>query len=246
MNPCPTGGTTRSVKRPWEGFRLCPARGAFESSIACRCGPVSEAEEILGGALPGLLFVLSGPSGAGKDAIMDRLREQRFPLRFAVTATTRPRREREVHGVDYYFVPDAEFDRMIERDDLMEWAVVHCHRYGVPRSQVREAIQRGEDVLVRVDPQGAATIRARVPEAVLIFIAPPSMESLVARLRKRATETAEQLAVRIANAHQELKRLPEFDYVVVNPDGRLDEAVDKVKAIVVAEKCRVKRRRVVV
>lgn len=196
--------------------------------------------------VPGLLFVLSGPSGVGKDAVMARLREQRFPLRFAVTATTRKRRKGEVHGVDYIFVSDAEFDRMIAAGELLEWAVVHGSRYGVPRNQVREAVQRGEDILLRVDVQGAATIRSRVPEAVLIFLAPPSVEALIARLRARGTESAEELATRITNAHEELKRLPEFDYVVVNPEGRLDEAVDKVKAIVVAEKCRVKRRRVMV
>ncbi len=177
---------------------------------------------------------------------MDSLRDQGFPVRFAVTATTRPRRENEVHGRDYFFVSDKEFDRMVAGDELMEWAVVHGKRYGVPRSQVREIIEGGEDVMVRVDPQGAATIRSKVPGAVLIFVAPPSIKSLTARLAARATETEEQMAVRIADAQEELKRLQEFDYLVVNPDGRLREAVEKVKAIVVAEKCRVQRRRVVV
>ena len=194
----------------------------------------------------GLLFVLSGPSGVGKDAVMARLREQGFPLRFAVTVTTRPPREGEVHGVDYFFVSDAEFDRMLAANELLEWAVVHGRRYGVPREQVREIVQAGEDILMRVDVQGAATIRAKVPGAVLIFLAPPSMESLKARLSRRATETPEELATRIANAAEEMKRLPEFDYKVVNPDDGLDEAVEKVKAIVVAEKCRVHRRQVVV
>jgi len=195
---------------------------------------------------PGLLVVLSGPSGVGKDAVMARLREQRFPIRFAVTATTRRPREGEVHGKDYLFVSQSEFDRMIAEDELMEWAVVHGNRYGVPRAQVREAIQRGEAILIRVDVQGAATIRAKAPESVLIFLEPPSMEVLIARLKARGTETPDELATRIANAREEMKRLPEFDYRVVNPDGGLDEAVDKIKAIIIAEQCRVHRRRVVV
>jgi len=194
----------------------------------------------------GLLFVLSGPSGVGKDAVMDRLREQGFPLKFAVTATTRNPREGEVHGVDYYFVSETEFDQMIARDELLEWAVVHGHRYGVPREQVRRAVQSGNDILMRVDVQGAATIKAKVPGAVLIFLAPPSMESLIKRLSRRGTETPEELALRIANAAEEMKRLAEFDYLVVNPDDGLDEAVEKVKAIIVAEKCRVHRRQVIV
>ncbi len=194
----------------------------------------------------GLLFVLSGPSGVGKDAVMAKLREEKFSLRFGVTATTRRPRQGEVHGKDYFFVSEAEFDQMIAQDELLEWAFVHCHRYGVPRSSVRQSIEAGHDVLLRVDVQGAATIRSKVPQAVLIFLAPPSMESLIARLTSRGTETPEELATRIADAYQEMSRLPEFDYRVINPDGGLGKAVEKVKAIVVAERCRVNRRRAVV
>jgi guanylate kinase len=192
----------------------------------------------------GLLFVLSGPSGAGKDAVMDRLREQRFPLRFAVTVTTRRPRNAEIHGVDYFFVSEQECDRMIAEGEMLEWAVVHGRRYGVPRAQIREAVEGGEDVLVRVDVQGAATIRSKVPGAVLIFLAPPSLDALIPRLSTRATETAEELALRLANAREEMKRLPEFDYLVLNHDGRLDEAVETVKSIVVSERCRIRRRQV--
>ena len=193
---------------------------------------------------PGLFFVLSGPSGVGKDAVMDCLRKEHFPVRFVVTATTRQRRAGEVHGVDYLFVSEEEFDRMIAQDELLEWAKVHCHRYGVPRAHVREVVQRGESLLARVDVQGAATIRTKVRDAVLIFLAPPSMENLIARLSARGTETKAELDVRIANAYLEMKRLPEFDYVVINRDGQLQDAVEAVKAIVVAESCRVHRRRV--
>src|SRR5450756_722070 len=129
-----------------------------------------------------MLFVLSGPSGAGKDAVMARLREEGFPLRFGVTATTRRRRAGEIHGVDYFFVSGSEFDRMIGEDQLLEWAVVHGNRYGVPRIQTRELIRNGQDVLVRVDVQGAAAIRSRVAGAVLIFLTVPSLEALKARL----------------------------------------------------------------
>ena len=194
----------------------------------------------------GLLFVLSGPSGAGKDAVMARLREQHFPLRFGVTATTRRRREGEVHGVDYFFVSDSEFDRMIAEDELLEWAVVHGNRYGVPRTQTRELLRAGTDVLLRVDVQGADAIRSRVPGAVLIFLTVPSLEALKDRLTKRNTETPQELAVRLANAREEMRRQDEFDYLVVNDDGGLDEAVEKVKAIVTAEKCRVHRREALV
>jgi len=189
-----------------------------------------------------MLFVLSGPSGAGKDAVMARLREEGFPLRFGVTATTRRRRAGEIHGVDYFFVSGSEFDRMIGEDQLLEWAVVHGNRYGVPRIQTRELIRNGQDVLVRVDVQGAAAIRCRVAGAVLIFLTVPSLEALKARLMKRNTETPEELAIRLANAREEMRRQDEFDYLVVNDDGGLDEAVEKVKAIVTAEKCRVHRR----
>ena len=194
------------------------------------------------GAPSGMLFVLSGPSGAGKDAVMARLREEGFPLRFGVTATTRRRRAGEIHGVDYFFVSGSEFDRMIGEDQLLEWAVVHGNRYGVPRIQTRELIRNGQDVLVRVDVQGAAAIRSRVAGAVLIFLTVPSLEALKARLMKRNTETPEELAIRLANAREEMRRQDEFDYLVVNDDGGLDEAVEKVKAIVTAEKCRVHRR----
>ena len=194
------------------------------------------------GAPSGMLFVLSGPSGAGKDAVMARLREEGFPLRFGVTATTRRRRAGEIHGVDYFFVSGSEFDRMIGEDQLLEWAVVHGNRYGVPRIQTRELIRNGQDVLVRVDVQGAAAIRCRVAGAVLIFLTVPSLEALKARLMKRNTETPEELAIRLANAREEMRRQDEFDYLVVNDDGGLDEAVEKVKAIVTAEKCRVHRR----
>ena len=143
-----------------------------------------------------------------------------------------------------FFVSNEQFDRMIAEDDLLEWAMVHGRHYGVPRSQVRDVIASGEHILARVDVQGAAAIRQKVPEAVLIFLAPPSLDVLGARLEHRNTETPEERAVRLRNAELEWKRLPEFDYVVINRDGHLDEAVEKVEAIIEAESCRVRRRQV--
>ncbi len=173
---------------------------------------------------------------------MARLRDQCFPLRFGVTATTRRPRNGEVHGRDYFFVSEEQFDRMIAEDELLEWAWVHGKRYGVPRSHTRELMQAGHDVLLRVDVQGADSIRARVPGAVLIFLTAPSFEALKERLTRRNTETSEELEIRLANAQEEMRRQDEFDYLVVNDDDRLDEAVEKVKAIVMAEKCRLHRR----
>lgn len=173
---------------------------------------------------------------------MARLREQRFPIEFGVTATTRRPREGEVQGHDYFFVTDAEFDRMIEQDELLEWAWVHGRRYGVPRWHTRELLEAGHDVLLRVDVQGAATIRSRVPGVVLIFLTVPSFDALERRLVRRNTETSEELAIRLANARGEMQRSSEFEYLVVNYEDKLDEAVEKVKAIITAEKCRVHRR----
>lgn len=177
---------------------------------------------------------------------MARLREQCYPLSFGVTATTRRKRNGEVHGKDYFFVTEEQFDRMIAEDELLEWAWVHGKRYGVPRAYTRELIESGRDVLLRVDVQGAAAIRSKVPEAILVFLTVPSFEELEKRLTRRNTETPEELATRLANAHEEMRRQGEFDYLVVNHDDRLDEAVEKVKAILTAEKCRVHRRQTTV
>lgn len=189
----------------------------------------------------GSLFVLSGPSGAGKDAIIARLREQCFPLRFGVTATTRRIRDGEVHGRDYFFVTEEQFDQMVAGDEMLEWAWVHGKRYGVPRWHTRELLHAGNDVLLRVDVQGAASIRAKVPQAVLIFLTAPSLEALEKRLTRRNTETQDELRVRLTNAREEMRRQDEFDYLVVNDEDRLDDAVERVRAIVLAEKCRLHR-----
>jgi len=191
-----------------------------------------------------LLVVLSGPSGAGKDAVLKRMKELGYPFHFVVTVTTRPKRPGEVDGVDYHFVSEEEFADMLARGELLEHAIVYGQHKGIPKRQVREALASGKDVILRIDVQGAATIRKLVPEAVLIFLTASSEEELLRRLKRRKTETPEELERRIATVREEMKRLPEFDYVVVNRDGALDEAVKAVAAIITAEKCRVKQRKI--
>ena len=194
-----------------------------------------------GGARP-LLIVLSGPSGVGKDAVIGELKRRGHPLYHAITATTRPRRLGETEGVDYYFVSPARFQEMVGGRELLEWASVYGNWYGVPKRQVKEALAAGRDVIVRVDVQGATSIKALAAEAVFIFLAPSSMEELKQRLRQRATEAAADLRLRLEKAEEEMGRLPMFDYVVVNHQGQVEEAAIQIEAIITAEKCRVKQR----
>ncbi|GIK38894.1 MAG: guanylate kinase [Chloroflexota bacterium] len=191
-----------------------------------------------------ILVVISGPSGVGKDMTIARLKEMGYPFHFVVTATTRPQRPTEINGVDYIFVSTGEFAEMIEQGELLEYAVVYGDYKGIPKAQVREALASGKDVIMRIDVQGAATIRRLVPEAVLIYISAESEEALVNRLRQRKTEPEDQLKMRIATARQELKRLDLFDYVVINADDKLDETCRKIAAIITAEKCRVEQREI--
>jgi len=191
-----------------------------------------------------LLIVISGPSGVGKDTVLQRMKERGLPFHFVVTATTRPRRADEVHGKDYFFVAKEKFARMIEQEELIEYAIVYNDYKGIPKQQVREALASGKDVVMRVDVQGAETIRSLCPEALLIFLSPATEEELVGRLSRRQTETPEGLKLRIATARQELRRLDLFDYFVVNADQKLDAAVDTIVAIIEAEHHRTRPRRV--
>ncbi len=191
-----------------------------------------------------LLIVISGPSGAGKDSVIARMKECGLPFHFVVTATTRPKRENERHGVDYLFYSRSEFAEMIDRDELLEYAIVYEDYKGIPRAQVREALQSGQDVIMRVDVQGAATIREKAPQAVLIFLTTVSEDALVRRLVERRTDPPDQLKLRIAMARQEMKRIEEFDYVVINHDSHLKETVDVIAAIIQAEHHKVHHRQV--
>jgi guanylate kinase len=193
------------------------------------------------------VIVISGTSGSGKDSVVEVLRERMerkgSPVHFVVTATSRPRRETETEGMDYFFVSEAEFEEMIAKDELLEYAVVYGDYKGIPKTQVREAMDSGKDVVMRLDIQGAATIRSMANEAVLIFVTASSEQELERRLRRRLTESEEQLRVRLQTAREEMQQIPEFDYVIPNPDGKLDQAVETVLAIISAEKHRTKPRR---
>lgn len=186
-----------------------------------------------------VLVVVSGPSGVGKDATLERMKLHGHDFHFVVTATTRPIRPGEVDGVNYHFVSVGEFADMIERGELLEYATVYGDYKGIPKRHVREALASGMDVIMRIDVQGAATIRQLVPNAVTIFMTAENEDELVRRLNERKTEPADKLKMRIATARQELKRIVEFDYVVVNRECMLDETVSQVRAIIIAEKSRV-------
>ena len=191
-----------------------------------------------------LLIVISGPSGAGKDSVMQRMQQRGLKFHFVTTATTRPRRPNEVHGKDYLFISHEEFARMIAAEEFMEHALVYGDYKGVPKEQVRKALNSGHDAVMRLDVQGAETVRRLVPDALLIFITTDSEEDLINRLKERSTETPEELAIRIATTRQELKRVDAFDYVIFNHEDQLDHTVDVVQAIIEAEHHRVRPRKV--
>ena len=189
-----------------------------------------------------LLIVLSGLSGAGKDVVLTRLRKSSYPLEFIVTVTTRARRPGERDGIHYRFVSRNEFQGLIDHNELLEWANVYGNYYGVPKEPVRQALASGKDVIIKVDVQGAATIKKILPQAVFIFLAPPSMEELVLRLKKRRTESPSDLELRLKTAEEEQEKLPLFDYLVFNRQNEINRAAADIEAIIAAEKCRVTPR----
>ncbi len=187
-----------------------------------------------------ILLLISGPSGVGKDTIARKIIDARpDDFYFVVTATTRPIRAGEVEGYDYYFTSNDEFAQMIEDDELLEYAVVYNDYKGIPKKHIREALTSGRDVIMRVDVQGAATIRKLIPNVITVFLTTETEESLVQRLRERKSETAEGLNLRIAAARKEMKRLQEFDYWVINADNESDKAVDEMLSIIDAAHSRV-------
>jgi guanylate kinase len=190
------------------------------------------------GARP-LLVIISGPSGVGKDALLDELRERDIDAHFTVTATTRPKREVRPEDHRYLrFLSEDEFQRLLAGGGLLEHATVYGYHYGVPKAQVIEALARGRDVIVRVDVQGAATIKRIAPAAVAIFLASPSMEELESRLRARGLDDGAVIRKRLAAAEAEMSRQSDFDHVVVNEHGRLAAAADDVLAIMARERGR--------
>ena len=204
--------------------------------------PLPEFANYVSRPAPPLLVVLTGPSGVGKDVTLQRMRELGVPFHYVVTVTTRGIRPGEEDGKHYFFKSRPEYEGMLVNNELLEHAEVYGNYYGVPRSQVVEPLQRGEDVIMKPDVQGAKKIRELEPQAVFIFLAPPSMEELAIRLYRRKTEDPEELAGRLKVARQEMQELSNFDYVVVNHHKRLDETVEAIKAIIQAEKRRVHPR----
>jgi guanylate kinase len=192
-----------------------------------------------------VLIIISGPSGVGKDTIARRLIKRRpDDFYFVVTATTREPREGEVHGHDYLFVSNDEFAQMIEEDELLEYAVVYNQYKGIPKHHVRNALSSGKNVIMRLDVQGTATVREQIPSAITVFLRTPTEEDLVRRLRNRETDPAEGVNLRIAEAMQEMKRMQDFEYCVVNAENEQETAVDRILSIIDAARCRVKQTKI--
>lgn len=175
------------------------------------------------------LFIISGPSGAGKGTIVQRLLEERPRLKLSVSCTTRPARQMEVQGVHYNFLSEREFLEMRDRGEFLEWAEVHGNLYGTPRRPVEEYLSQDEDVILEIDVQGAAEVKAAVPDAALIFVEAPSMQVLNQRLRKRSTEQEDALDRRLSDAYDELRKKESFDGVIVNVD--VEDSVRQVLAL---------------
>lgn len=196
---------------------------------------------------PPLLLVVSAPSGAGKSTICRRLLQNASSvpsiergLDFSVSTTTRDPRQNEVDGEDYHFVDRETFETMIDEDAFLEWAEVHGELYGTARESVREALDGGKDLLLEIDVQGGKQVMERCESAVLVFVAPPSLEELERRLRNRDTESEEEIQRRLEDAREELKAVEYYDYVVIN--DRINKAVSKLESIRLAEKCRLNRQ----
>ncbi len=188
-----------------------------------------------------LLIILSGPSGVGKDTILQYIKSAGSDFAFVVTMTSRARRPTEVEGKDYFFVSHARFEELIERDELLEHSIVYGEYKGIPKSQVRAALASNKDVIMRIDVQGAEKIKRMVPNAVTIFLMPESEDELVRRLMERKTETEDGMRKRINTARDEMLQRYEFDYVVVNCANHQDKAVRKIQSIIEAEHCRAAR-----
>ncbi|MGM0576221.1 MAG: guanylate kinase [Myxococcota bacterium] len=189
----------------------------------------------------GLMVVFTAPSGTGKTTVARRLLEDEPDLAFSVSHTTRPPRPGEVHGVDYWFVSDEEFDRLVDQDAFAEWAPVHSHRYGTSHAEIRRLWAEGKDILFDIDPQGGLQLVPAYPEAATVFMVPPSMAALEERLRGRATDTDEHIAVRLNNARREIALADHYRYLIVN--DTVEGAVRSFRAVLEAERSRTSRHR---
>ena len=208
-----------------------------ERIVPQQCGPETPNRQ-------GLLFVLSAPSGTGKDTVIKTLKGQGLDFYVVASVTTRRPRKGESDGNPYHFVDQETFNRMVANDELLEYANVHGNWYGQPRKSIRDNLQAGRDVLLKIDVQGAATVRRKVPEAVFIFLIPESVEELAQRLATRKTETQEERQRRLEDARVELAEKDWYDYIILNRQGHIEEAVDKLRAIMLAEHCRAQPRQI--
>ncbi len=182
--------------------------------------------------LPALLVVLSGPSAVGKDTVIQRMRDLGLPMHYAITATTRPRRPGEIDGFHYYFLTEEEFERRREQNEFLEYAKVYGHWYGSPKLPVRDALVRGQDVILKLDVQGSRAVMRQAPEALFLFLAPPSIGWLRYHLRERKTESGARLREREEAAIAELSAASEFDHIVVNQDNDVDQVVREITHLI--------------
>ena len=192
----------------------------------------------------GILFVLSGPSGAGKGTICQELLRQIPNLQYSVSATTRKPRLGETNGINYWFKEKDEFEEMIKNDLLLEYAEVYGNYYGTPKEQVLKVLKSGKNVVLEIDPQGAMQVKAKFPEGVFIYILPPSLDELAARITKRGTDSKDSIKKRLAAATEEIQYALKYDYVVVN--DKVETAVDSIATIISAEKFNSKRRKKII
>ncbi|AZR72975.1 guanylate kinase [Anoxybacter fermentans] len=187
--------------------------------------------------MKGKLFVLSGPSGVGKGTVRAALLKEYSDINYSVSATTRAKREGEVHGREYFFVSVEEFQEMIKNDELLEWAKYCGNYYGTPRKYVEEKLKAGEDIILEIEIQGAEQIRKKFPDGVFIFLAPPSLNELRLRIQKRGTEDETKISERLETAKIEMEKMYNYDYVIIN--DVVENAVEKLKSIIIAERCRI-------
>ena len=189
-----------------------------------------------------LLIVISGPSGVGKDAALATMKKAGLPYHYILTTTTRPMRAGEKNGVDYRFISEDEFLQMVKQNQFLECAQVYGHHYGVPKGEIDEALKKGLDTIVKVDVQGAATIKRIMPEAILIFLMPPSIEELAKRLTQRYSSSSADLDIRLSKAKEEMESLPIFDYIITSYTDNLDLTIKEVNDLIATEKCRNKTK----